>query len=697
MSNAATRATLPVAASINATLIELARTLGSMVEVTRPADRERLAHRLLLALILSVGALVRFWGLGAVGLHGDEDTMALAVMHILQDGRPILPSGLFYPRGFAELYLMAGSALIFGESEWAFRLPSALAGIALIVLAYIAGRRFLRPQWNLAFAATVALLPEIVVFSQTARMYIFMLAAVAAAMVCIFEWERRDRLGWLIGAVVALIIGIELHALAVTIAMLFLLPGLLQGDVRKLLQGSAAALAVLLAYLAIDGWVNAQYPIPPSDYAADIAPPGWRGSRTQSYPVEFEIALLLAGGVTAFFAIHLGRKIPHRGASLCAIGLLLAGLIAQLTLYYHVAALLFGAALVVGYRYSGRVLLRRSWMFALSAGALALIHVTVLAAQPGSVVKLVGAMVGQPSVWPYVRVTEFSLVATLLSFAATLWGLWRIATGRRCADFCLLALFGVWIPLFAIGFFVWNMPPRYASASVLPLLLSGFAFAQRGVDWLAQTSGSERMLHSWRAAAALLATALVINPMSASARINAGYASHPDHKGAADFMRTQQIQARDVVLAEDAQQQTYYLGNVVDYWLISRKHARRYVQQIDGEIREFYTGVRVIGSGEELARLLDRYRDRRIFVIGSGENHSDQRRGMRGFGIFELLASERFEVLYIGRDGLTKVWRARPAPKPAATTSPARNPGRPAGSVAALPTLAAGGSATSLE
>ncbi|MGH8189020.1 MAG: hypothetical protein ACREUC_20855, partial [Steroidobacteraceae bacterium] len=127
---------MPLTTTVSTTLAEIARVVATMFEVTTPTDRERLAHRLMFAAILSVGAVVRFWGLGDAGLHGDEDTMVLTVLHILQDGRPILPSGLFYPRGFAELYLMALSALIFGESEWAFRLPSALCGVALIALAY---------------------------------------------------------------------------------------------------------------------------------------------------------------------------------------------------------------------------------------------------------------------------------------------------------------------------------------------------------------------------------------------------------------------------------------------------------------------------------------------------------------------------------------------------------------------------------
>ena len=207
---------------------------------------------MLLGVVLCIGTFVRFWNLGGPGLHGDEETMAMAAMHIVQDGRPILPSGMFYPRGLSELYLMAASVRIFGESEWALRLPSALAGVATIYLCYVAGRRFLRPQWNIALAATVALLPEMIEYSQTARMYIFMLACVAGSLACLFAWERSGRIGWLIGGVLTLIVGIELHALAVTCALLFLMPGLLQGDQRKFVYGLGAVTVTMIAYLAID-------------------------------------------------------------------------------------------------------------------------------------------------------------------------------------------------------------------------------------------------------------------------------------------------------------------------------------------------------------------------------------------------------------------------------------------------------------
>jgi len=504
-----------------------------------------------------------------------------------------------------------------------------------------------------------------IVYSQTARMYIFLLAAVAACMVCVFAWERSGRTAWLVGGVAALVVGIELHALAVTTVLLFLMPGILQGDIRKLLYGGIAAALVMVSYLLINGWVDTHYPVPPPEYAADLGAPMWDRSRAPAaFALTFEVALWLAGLAIAFFAIHLSRLIPQRFAAISVSTLLLAGLLLQLRLYYHIAFILLVAAMVVARRFGGARIWRRFRIFALGSGLLALIHFSLLASTPGSLKKVIGALVGQPSVWPYVRIGAYSEVAGLLALAAVTWGLWRLMKRGRVPDYVLLGVLGVWIPLFTIGFFVWSMPPRYTVASLLPLMLCGFAFAQKAVDWLQEKAAARNMsMLSGRPAqlvAVVVTTALVVNPLEVLASVNSGYESHPDHKGAAEFMKAQNIVDADVIIAEDVLQQTYYLGRV-DYWLMSRNHARRYVELRNGRIQDFYTGAGVVSSAAMLEQLLSAERGNRIFVIGSGENQSDKRKGMRG-DMDPVLRSEQFEVVYEGRDGLTRVWRATGAP-----------------------------------
>ncbi len=83
----------------------------------------------------------------------------------------------------------------------------------------------------------------------------------------------------------------------------------------------------------------------------------------------------------------------------------------------------------------------------------------------------------------------------------------------------------------------------------------------------------------------------------------------------------------------------------------------------DGRIQDFYTATAVIDTGEQFRELLDANPQRRIFVIGSGENQRDGRREMRGKEINELLRSDRFEPLFVGSDNFTTVWLAKPPGK----------------------------------
>jgi 4-amino-4-deoxy-L-arabinose transferase-like glycosyltransferase len=669
---------VPAAAAPAGALDDVIRALSTLLRVTLPVDRERVLHLWWLAAFVACGAVVRFWGLGSVGLHGDEETMAMAVRHILIDGRPILPSGMFYPRGVTQLYLMATSVSIFGESEWSLRLPSAICGVLLVALTYIVGRRFLRPHWNLALAAAVAFLPDLIVDSQTARMYIFMVTAITGSMACMFAWERTERIGWLVAAALLVIIGIDMHLLAVAAVLMFLFPGLLRGDLRKLLYGAAAALIVGAAYVAINKWTSAQYPVPPPEFAADLGPPPWERSRaTQSFALTFDIALWMAGLAIAVFALYVCRAVATRRLYVIAsAALLIVGIALQLLLCYHLAALSYLVGIVIARRFGSPQVAFRLALFVIAIGILALLHATLMASTPGSLVRLVGALIGQPSVWPYVRVAQLSLVAGMLTAALLVWGIYQLAHGRRVTDYWLLAVLGVWAPVFALGFFAWNVPPRYTEMSLPPMLLCAFAFAQRAADWVLAHIPRARGKSLPDALAAVAIAVCVVSPADAAAVINAGYSINPDHKGAAEFMRTQHITDQDIVLAEDVLEQTYYLG-AVDYWVIGKQVARRFVKRAGNGVVDFYTGTPVIASAAMLDELLQRHPQARIYVIGSGEQQADNRLNARGPELHAVLESDRFLTVYLGRDGLTKVLRAAPGvrqlPSEATTTRAKRD------------------------
>jgi hypothetical protein len=655
-----------------ATMLREFAALFELTGPSAPADRRTLW---LLACIVAAGAVVRFWGLGSVGLHGDEKTMALPVMNLVEHGSPLMPSGFLYPRAVGQLYLMAAAVLAFGQSEWALRLPSALCGVLLIVLMWMSGRRFLTPTWNLALAAAVAFLPDFIEDAQTARMYVFLVTSVAAFVTLLFEWERTDRTGYLVAAVLTMLVGLQFHTLAIFAALLVFIPGLLRGEPRRFWKGALAFAVIVIGFHVIDTWIGRQYPQSlEADGGAVL-----NGPHAPGVIPHLESLWLLATAVPALaFSMWI---VPRRGVM--AALLLAAALVAGASLSWHFAALLTIGGLVMARRRGELSTLRLALFF--GAGAvLAVAQAWFLFTHAaGSPKQIVGVMLGWPSVWPFISIAGYSVVTAVLVVGALAGGLWRLAHREPVPDHVLLLVLGLWIPLLMIGFMKWNIPPRYAAAQIVPMLLGGFAAAQWAATWATQWwlargrppdgSGSPAAVPARGAtifglrlspgvAAALAASLvfiLVINPLRVAKAVDSGYASHPDHKGAAEFVAALHPGPRDIIVAEDVLQQTYYLGHV-NYWLVNKQVAAPFMHLVKGHPLDLYTNTQLIGTGAELEQLVDRTDRGAIYIIGSGENQEDGRGLMRAFGIAEVLQSPRFQVVYRGRDGLTEVWKVLP-------------------------------------
>jgi hypothetical protein len=609
----------------------------------------------LLACIIVAGAVARFWGLGSVGLHGDEKTMALPVMSLVSQGLPLMPSGMFYPRAVGQLYLMAAAVMAFGQSEWAMRLPSALCGILLILLTWKVGSRFLTAPWNLALTAAVAFLPSFIEDSQTARMYVFLVTCVAGYMALVLAWERGGRVGYLVAAVVTLLVGLQFHTLAIFAAFLVFFPGLARGDERKLWMGLAAFVALAVGFELINHLISTAYP---QSVESDDGPVG-NGPHAALIPHPHQILLLLAAVPALGFSFWV---LARRGAP--AAVLLGAALVAQVTLAWHVAILLTAAALVLARRAGPLSEFRLGFFLAVSVAVAATEVSYLLAHHAGSAKQIAGVLLGWPSVWPFIALTGYSVVATVAVVGSFAAGLWLLARREPVPDFLLLVLLGLWIPLLMIGWMKWNIPPRYAAAQVMILLVGAIAAMQWMTARALERLNVERaagVLPAGVAALAVLACLVVVNPVKVALAVDSGYASHPDHKGAAEFVASLHPGPQDIIVAEDVLQQTYYLGHV-DYWLVNKKVAAPFMHLVKGRWLDFYTDTPLIGSGLELERLVEEPGRGAIYVIGSGENQEDGRSLMRAFGISEALQSPPFRSIYVGRDGFTRVWKVDAPP-----------------------------------
>lgn len=193
--------------------------LAALLDPLRPAVGDRLAAFTVLALTL-LGA----WGRGLLlwqGMGHDE-----AYTYVAFAGRSLLAvlSDYHLPNNhILHSLLVFISTRLLGAAPWAVRLPAYLAGVALIPLAYLAGRALYNRGAGLLAAALTAALPVLVDFSVDARGYtlmaVFSLLAVLAA-----EAQRRQPtgLGWL---ALGLCFGLGLYTLPIMLLPMALIGG----------------------------------------------------------------------------------------------------------------------------------------------------------------------------------------------------------------------------------------------------------------------------------------------------------------------------------------------------------------------------------------------------------------------------------------------------------------------------------------
>ena len=159
---------------------------------------------LVIGALTILGAVVRLEELGQTSLWVDEAQTTLVAFSVLQHGYPVIVAHHIidnweplYP------YLEAFSIRLLGQSNFAYRVPSALAGTALIPLAYVIGARLRDRYVGITFAAMVAFSTEYIGWSRQARWYMLLVLLMALAFLFALMWyqsENRRKRWWNVGA-----------------------------------------------------------------------------------------------------------------------------------------------------------------------------------------------------------------------------------------------------------------------------------------------------------------------------------------------------------------------------------------------------------------------------------------------------------------------------------------------------------------
>ena len=151
-----------------------------------PLPREGWALIALLAIML-LGAVLRFYGLGFQSLWGGE----LASWDL--GGRDtisrVVGDGSQPPLYFLILHI---TRWFFGDSEWALRLPSAMAGWLCIPAIYLLGKKLYSEREGIMAALLIAVLWPTVYYSQEARPYAMLI--LLSILTSYFWWDLMQGL-----------------------------------------------------------------------------------------------------------------------------------------------------------------------------------------------------------------------------------------------------------------------------------------------------------------------------------------------------------------------------------------------------------------------------------------------------------------------------------------------------------------------
>ncbi len=168
----------------------------------------RQAKHVLPILIVLLAALLRFHMLGHQSLWNDEgNSLRLAQRSV--SGLISAAAQDIHPPGY-YLTLKAWQTLT-GDSEFALRSLSALAGILTVACVYALGKALFAPGVGLIASALVAINSFAVYYSQEARMYTLVTLCAAAALLFFVRWTARPT--WRDGVALALInaAGLYIH------------------------------------------------------------------------------------------------------------------------------------------------------------------------------------------------------------------------------------------------------------------------------------------------------------------------------------------------------------------------------------------------------------------------------------------------------------------------------------------------------
>ncbi len=636
------------------------------------------AYNLLIILLLTMlAALPRFYGLGSLGFYGDEETMALPSASLARGGGIQMPSGMPYERALPLTVMNAASARIFGlERELSYRLPAAIFGTLTVPLLFLLGRPLFGARVAFLAALLLAFSEWHIITSREARMYVPFLFFYLAAGFATWQWVKTGKIRYMPVAAALILTSVSFHTLGLFAVLFAIVPIAIKNWSRvsplnlllfAFLCGAAAHLySQYFVSSAFDSWIQAQSSGTDTLQGGNSEEHGMLPESLAALPYSGVFAIV--GALLGLWAGVLSRAKDNSPGKLLRLlaHYLTASISAAMASTGQVyAAVSVAVIFFLMHPEDFRSILGKIRQPALAICVLSTLSVLILIWDLGPL-EGIKSLVRFPFPYPvyfgemFPGVLGLFLVGTIALTVSPQ----RVQDGPFISSLLMVI-----VPMLAIGVAKQWGGIRYL-IEAYPFLLVLAAFGLINILSIAgrrKTNNVKAMNAAYLTGIVIVASgilgghgipqAIKVATMSYGDSIDRyalGFLFYPDHKSPGLFVK-QHMKPGDIVIAEDALQQYWYVGQV-DYWLRDPAGSARYLYRgSDGLLHDIY--VDSIAASNEILSTIDAITDRQIWVITSGETRHAQNSYLNVEQQHWLEALRKNNPpVFTGKDGVTRVY-----------------------------------------
>ncbi|MCL4376993.1 MAG: glycosyltransferase family 39 protein [Actinobacteria bacterium] len=175
-----------------------------------------------LILIAAAGFFLRIRNLGYLSFWGDDGHTVTGTLSILRHGYPLLPSGYVLFHSILDYYFNVIPVLIFGATEFAFRITNVFFGISTIILIYFAGKEFANKFVGFLAAFLLSFSTWYVQFSREARYFAALQFFFLISVYFFYEGFIKDKKPFRVLAAIFFVLTPLVHGIGFTLILSFI-------------------------------------------------------------------------------------------------------------------------------------------------------------------------------------------------------------------------------------------------------------------------------------------------------------------------------------------------------------------------------------------------------------------------------------------------------------------------------------------